>query len=702
VRRASCHDRPVESATNLPTDVLVARDRARWLGIGAAGLGLSLAYVVVPERFTVLREFAIYNVVTVGSAVAVVLGVVRYRPRAPLAWTLIGLGLFAWAIGDIVWSSYEVADSAVPYPSTADVFYVAGYPLFISGLAVAVQARRVEWDWKVILDTAAVTLAGALVVWVYVIEPAYHHQGEGWQSKLVSVLYPTSDVVLTGFAVLLFLGTSWRAVSMQLLLVGLAGTLVADLTYYTPSVHGVSDGDAIFLVGLTCFALAALHPSMRALTDPAEEGAGTDSRKRLTMLGCVLAVPFVVLAVQEARGDALHVWAVTVSGVLLVLVALLRFEEMLGDAQRSEDDAHALSRFSAGLLASDDDSQLVATADDAVHQLVRRGTAGVLRPPEPAGTPHAFVAPVNVEGIPVAEVVADVGPRELYAVDGPLGSVASQLALALARLRGLRREQEMVESLREQNERLAELDQMKTRFVSSTSHELRTPLTSMVGYLELVLGGEAGELNEEQRRFLEIVNRNCERLNRLVDDVLFVGRADSDRLTLEPSEVDVGELVRTEVASQEAAARLKDVGLRCDEQQGLPRITGDTTRLTQLVDNLLTNAIKFTLAGGAVTATVTGDDARIRVAVADTGVGIPADEVPRVFERFFRASTSRVASGTGLGLSIAQAIAEAHGGSVSVASDVGAGTTFTVELPVSPAADTPIMRATREKEAATP
>jgi signal transduction histidine kinase len=695
----------VENATNLPVhrdvDVLQGRDQGRWLAVGGLGLAFSLAYALVPERYTVLRECLIYNVVSVGSWIAVLVGVRRYRPRAPTAWTLIALALLAWSIGDIVWSAYDVANAEVPYPSAADFFYLAGYPLFAAGFVASVRARRVEREWKVILDAAAVTIAGLLVVWVYIMLPVLDESGVSWTAKLFSILYPSGDLVLTGAAGLLFLGTSWRSRSLQLLLAGCAATLAADIAYYSPaSVHGLGVSDTVYLVALTCFALSALHPSMRALTDPSDERT-LDSRLRLALFGVVLAVPLVVIAVQGARDQPLHLRASIGCGVLLIILALLRFDRTLADRKRSEDDAQALSRFSAELLGTDDDARLVATADHAVGELVRSGTAHVVEPPEPPGTPHAFVAPVSVEGVPVAEVVADVGPRELDAVDGALTSVASQLALALERAQGLRREEEMIESLRAQNEKLAELDGMKNRFVSSSSHELRTPLTSIVGYLELLLDGEAGDLNEEQRHFLEIVNRNCDRLNRLVDDVLFVGRVDSDRLTLEPSEVDLAELVRTEVASQEAAARLKGLELRCDAEGGLVPITGDATRLTQLLDNLLSNAIKFTPAGGAVTATVSGDDEHIRVAVSDSGVGIPPDELPRIFERFFRASTSRIASGTGLGLPIVQAIAEAHGGGVSAASELGVGTTFTVELPVHPAADSLIMLAIREKETAT-
>jgi signal transduction histidine kinase len=693
-------------ATNLGTrrepDVLARRDRIWWLAAGGAGLLLSLAYALIPEHKTVLRE-CVYALVALSGGAAVLVGVHRYRPRAPRAWSLIGLGLLAWSAGDIVWSAYAVADAAVPYPSASDGLYALGYALLIAGFGAAVGARRAEQDWKILLDTLAVMLAGLLIVWVYVVEPVIHVQDATWQAKLFSLLYPLADVVVTAFAAFLFLGTSWRAVSMQLLMIGLVGTLVADIVYYTgTSLRGVERGDVVYLISLTFLALAALHPSMRALTDPSEEGAGLDSRKRIVTLGFVLPVPLVVLAVQNARGEPLYVEAVIAFGGALSFVALLRIDRLLAEVKRSADASRSLTRFSAEMLSAKDDAQLVSKANHVVDELVHHGRASVVQPPDTGGTPHAFAAPVSVEGVPVAEVVADVGPRELEAVEEPLATVASQLALALERMRGISRERELVESLRSQNEELAELDRMKNRFVSSTSHELRTPLTSIVGYLELLLGGEAGELNEEQQHFLEIVNRNCDRLNKLVDDVLFMGRVDSDRMTLEPSEVDLGALVRAEVAALAGAARLKGIDLQCDVQAGeLPTITGDATRLTQLLDNLLTNSIKFTPAGGAVTATVTGDAGHVRVAVSDTGVGIPADELPRIFERFFRASTTAAFSGTGLGLPIAAAIAEAHGGNISVVSDVGTGTTFTIELPVRPADDTLIMRATNEMEAAT-
>jgi signal transduction histidine kinase len=243
---------------------------------------------------------------------------------------------------------------------------------------------------------------------------------------------------------------------------------------------------------------------------------------------------------------------------------------------------------------------------------------------------------------------------------------------------------------------------MKDQFVSSVSHELRTPLTSMVGYLELLIEGEAGELEEEQEHFLEIVNRNCLRLNRLVDDILFVARVDAGRLSLERERVDFGELAAAAVQSAEAAAEAKAIGLRLTVEDSLPQLWADPLRLTQLLDNLISNALKFTPEGGAVTVTVSRDgEEGVHLEVADSGVGIPADEVGKLFERFFRASTASAAPGTGLGLSIVKSIVDVHGGTVSVESTEGAGTTFAVDLPSQTPPEAPAVAEVAAMEVAT-
>ena len=221
-------------------------------------------------------------------------------------------------------------------------------------------------------------------------------------------------------------------------------------------------------------------------------------------------------------------------------------------------------------------------------------------------------------------------------------------------------------TLREVTEQ-RELDRLKDDFVATVSHELRTPLTSMMGFLEMIREGEAGELNDEQQRFLAIVYRSSERLQRLVGDLLFVARLDANGLQLQFADVDVTEVVRDAVESTAALARSRAIDLRA-ELADVPSVIGDRERLSQLVGNLISNALKFTPEGGTVTARtfVDGDSAVIEV--ADTGIGIPEAEQSRLFQRFFRSSTAteQAIPGTGLGLVISRAIAEAHGGSISV------------------------------------
>jgi signal transduction histidine kinase len=224
---------------------------------------------------------------------------------------------------------------------------------------------------------------------------------------------------------------------------------------------------------------------------------------------------------------------------------------------------------------------------------------------------------------------------------------------------------------------------MKDEFVATVSHELRTPLTSMMGFLQMIREGEAGEVTAEQERFLAIVYRSSERLQRLVGDLLFVARLDASGIQLQRADVRVDEVVNEalEAVSGSAKARALQVETSIDE---VPAIDADRERLVQLISNLLNNALKFTPAGGTLTARVFSNNGNVVAEVEDTGIGIPEAEQDRLFQRFFRSTTATVQAipGTGLGLVISKAIAEAHGGRITVRSRPGVGTCFRVELPI--------------------
>jgi PAS domain S-box-containing protein len=239
------------------------------------------------------------------------------------------------------------------------------------------------------------------------------------------------------------------------------------------------------------------------------------------------------------------------------------------------------------------------------------------------------------------------------------------------------------QELAQQNERLRALDTMKDEFLALVSHELRTPLTSILGYLELILDDDEGPLTEEQRRYLGIVDRASQRLLRLVGDLLLVAQIEAGELALEPSDADLATLASECVETQLPRAEIAGVKLML-EIEPVPVIQADTARIGQLIDNLVSNAIKFTPAGGSARVGISAEYGRVVIEVADSGIGIPEEEKDKLFQRFFRSSsaTSLAIPGTGLGLTITRAIVESHGGTISYESEEGVGTTFRVELPL--------------------
>jgi two-component system phosphate regulon sensor histidine kinase PhoR len=217
----------------------------------------------------------------------------------------------------------------------------------------------------------------------------------------------------------------------------------------------------------------------------------------------------------------------------------------------------------------------------------------------------------------------------------------------------------------------------KDDFVSSVSHEFRTPLTSILGYVEILLGDEP---EESQRGMLEIIRRNSERLLTLVSDLL---ASRNGQLIVTPHSVDVADLVRTSVSSAMPKAAAAGVVLAADTPERLEAHV-DGARISQVLDNLVSNAIKYSPDGGNVLVSLAQEDGHLACRVSDTGMGMSAEDASEVFAKFFRTSNVRRTAipGVGLGLPISKAIVEAHGGTIEVESALGQGTTFTFRVPV--------------------
>jgi PAS domain S-box-containing protein len=235
--------------------------------------------------------------------------------------------------------------------------------------------------------------------------------------------------------------------------------------------------------------------------------------------------------------------------------------------------------------------------------------------------------------------------------------------------------------LRAQNEGLLELDRLKDEFIGMFSHELRTPLASILGYVEILR--EEGVTGPDAGHCAEVIERNAQRLLRLVGDLQVLSQIQSGKIPMEFRRADLADLAARAVEEVRPEAQRKHIELTLSAA-GLPHAAVDPARIAQLLGNLLSNAVKFTPDGGRVEVRLRKEGDQLELAVADTGVGIPAADLERIFERFYRTAIARrqAIQGTGLGLTITKAIVEAHHGTIAVDSDEGRGSTFTVRLPL--------------------
>jgi signal transduction histidine kinase len=549
----------------------------------AAALALTVAYFVVPRGSA---QNDINEVIGIASALAIVLGVRLNRPSFPLPWLLFAAGNLLFALGDVVFN--QLNNPATP--SAADWFYLAGYPALAAGLVLLLIRGGGHHRIAALGEAAIVTFAFALFQWVWIVDGIIDGRGSA-ASRAVTAAYPMLDVVLLAGLAGFFITAAWRTPAFVLLVASVVALLVADEVYGVGA-NTYKSGDWTDLGWLLSYILwgaAALHPSMRELSQPRRRRSRIRVHTlRIALLAAaLLSAPFVLL-MQYLRDAPLEVPAIVIAAtaislfVLLRLVGILRALERLRERERS------------------------ARAD----------------------------------------------------------AEQAQMLLAL------------------QNDRLVEADKLKDEFVALISHDLRTPLTSIIGYVELSLEDVQPPLDDERRGYLQIVSRSSERLLRLVDDLLFVARLQAGRLILERSDLDLCTIAAQ--AAQEARPRAEAKHLELEFVGGSPvMIEGDKGRLFQLLDNLISNAIKFTPEGGRVEVRAVPANGMAVLDVSDNGIGLGPDEAELVFDRFFRSSrvVAQQLPGTGLGLFIARAIVDAHAGTIAASTREGGGTTFHVELP---------------------
>ena len=293
-----------------------------------------------------------------------------------------------------------------------------------------------------------------------------------------------------------------------------------------------------------------------------------------------------------------------------------------------------------------------------------------------------LVVPLIVRGEVIGTLsIDDTEPNSFDQELRLLTIAAAQAAVAIENAQLYESLRSSYDELEHAFDELRHLDKSKSELIQNISHELRTPLTFIRGYVELLQDGELGALLDEQKKAVDIVAIKSELLSTLVNDIISMLQAGREQIRTGP--VSIGRVGHFAVQAARASAEDVELDLIEEIPEGLPPVQGEMRRLGQVFDNLIQNAIKFSKPGGTITVRILEEETQIRAEVQDNGIGIPPDEIDRIFDRFYQVNgtTTRHFAGTGLGLAIVKQIMEAHGGQVGVHSKVGEGSVFFFTIP---------------------
>jgi PAS domain S-box-containing protein len=501
-------------------------------------------------------------------------------------------------------------------------------------------------------------------------------------------LYLTSIGVIVGIVILYFMNRYWS--------VDLAGSLfllvIAVALAFTDDPQEVVRGRSLFMFTIPVFMASVLLRSYASFILAAVVSVLLVAVALIAGLGATVlsSLPFSIFAFLAV---ALVSWlsARSLERALQDLRDINRELDQRVD-DRTSDLAEALAREHAE--ASKNQAVLEGIADGVIvfdneGRAVVANTA-IGRILEHSGTEILGRDIETLMGGDVAPddrdmVVSLLREKELRRSSLKFEWGEKTLSVSFAPVRGVTRAVTGTVAVFRDYTREAEIDRMKSDFVSIVSHELRTPLTSIKGYLDLLLMGASGQINKQQASFLEIAKGNAERLHSMVSDLLDISRIESGKVELDVQVVEIPQVVQQAIALVEPEFDDRGLDLTVDVPSDLPEVFGDPGRIGQVLLNLLSNAYKYTLEGGAMVRAGV-DGAVLWIEVIDTGLGISKSDQENLFARFFRAEDTNVRqqTGTGLGLNITKSLVEMHGGQVYVESELGRGSTFGFTLPLPP------------------
>ena len=633
----------------------------------------------------------------------------RTSGRTRVAWGLFALSALSWAVGEVVWSVYEVGMGVeVPFPSLADAGFLVAIPFAVAGvLAFTSAPSRLATRGETVLAGSIVALSLLFVAWAAGLSNVYATSTQSLATQVIALAYPVGDIIIATTLVVALRRARRADVGRMLLLIGgLACNALADSAFAYMTANGTygvlgSALDTGWVVGYLLIALAPLWPARPTGTE-APEGP-----IELWQLGlpwvAVLAAAVTVIR-MGALGQTLDPFASALAGgigVLLVANQVLTHRDsldLLDQSRRMEAQlarrnnlldqivSHAplgIARVGTDMKIIDVNPRMAALLRIEPQKMVGTAVADYLRQDEFERVFEVF-QPLWRGAVDTVEsdshaIRADHSEVWLHWSATGVRNASGRIDYFIAMYEDNDAEHAANEAAAAHLAGLERLNRLKSEFVSLVSHEFRTALVGISGFSEMIRDEDV--TLDEAKVYAGDINKDAERLNRMINDMLDLDRIEAGRLTLHHQTVDMNNLL--EDAVDRARASSARHTFTCNLAVEKPVVQADPDRIAQVLSNLLSNAIKYSPDGGDIAVTSLARDGVVEVSVHDHGVGIAPEFVDRLFSRYerYEKSASKII-GTGLGLAISRQIVEMHGGKIWVESKQGDGSDFRFTIPV--------------------
>lgn len=683
--------------------------------IAAIGAAAFAAAFVAWTAFRFGGDQATIAVDDIGEAVAALTATVscglaawRTNGRIRVAWVLIASSAASWGIGELIWSVYEVGLGVdVPFPSAADAGFLLAIPLAVVGIFAFTSApSRLTSRGEALLAGAIVALSLLFMAWAFGLGKVYATSPASPTAQLIGLAYPVGDIIIITVLVLALRRARRTELGrMFLLLCGVAANSFADSAFAYLTANGTFGAigsilDSGWVIGFLMIALAPLWPTSDGEMAAAEGPIPLWQLALPWLAVLAAALTAIRLATADQQLDRFMTVLVGSIGILLVGSQVMSHRDslsLLRKSQRAERQlerrndllneivSHAplgIARVGADMRIIDVNPRMASLMRSQGADMVGTSVAEYLHPDE-FGRVYKLFQPLWAGSVDSVEsdshsLRGDHTKAWLHWSATAVRNAAGQVEYFLAMYEDTDAEHAANEAAMEHLASLERLSQLKSEFVSLVSHEFRTALVGIQGFSEMIRDEELQVT--DVKTFAADINKDAQRLNRLINDMLDLDRIEAGKLSLDIEPVNLNVVLQEAVERARASSADHVVNANLDPSQ--PIVNGDPDRLAQITSNLLSNAIKYSPNGGEILVTSRVSEDFVDVGVRDHGVGIPPDFVKRLFSRYERyEKNSGKIVGTGLGLAITRQIVEMHGGKIWVDSTLGSGSEFHFTLP---------------------